>query len=152
MIIRIRIRYRILNIRTRIWTDLNSSKRIRSRIRSENIRTVFTPTLGIKISFGSIDLVDDQLGDLLFDPKRMEQEEETPIPSSCSLPHILNGDLLLGSQTQPLKTYHMVSLTNPSDLVMGSSIQTSDRVAIASTGPDRSLLEFPQCHLSRKGW
>jgi len=45
----------------------------------------FTP--GIKISFGSIDLVDDQLGDLLFDPKPIEQEKETPIPSSCSLPH-----------------------------------------------------------------
>jgi hypothetical protein len=34
----------MLNIRTRIWTDLNPSKRIRSRIRSENIRTVFIPT------------------------------------------------------------------------------------------------------------
>jgi len=32
---------RILNIRTRIRTDLNPFKRIRSRIRSENIRTVF---------------------------------------------------------------------------------------------------------------
>ena len=44
MIIRIRIRYRMLNIRTRIRTDLNSSKRIRSQIRSENIRTIFTPS------------------------------------------------------------------------------------------------------------
>jgi hypothetical protein len=34
----------MLNIRTRIWTDLNPSKRIRSRIRSENICTVFIPT------------------------------------------------------------------------------------------------------------
>jgi len=34
----------MLNIRTRIRTDLNISKRIRSRIRSENIRTVFIPT------------------------------------------------------------------------------------------------------------
>jgi len=34
----------MLNIRTRIQTDLNLSKRIRSRIRSENIRTVFIPT------------------------------------------------------------------------------------------------------------
>jgi hypothetical protein len=34
----------MLNIRTRIWTDLNPSKRISSRIRSENIRTVFIPT------------------------------------------------------------------------------------------------------------
>jgi len=42
--IRIRIRYRMLNIRTRIRTDLNSYKRIRSRIRSENIRTVFIPS------------------------------------------------------------------------------------------------------------
>ena len=33
----------MLNIRTRIRTDLNLSKRIRSRIRSENIRTVFIP-------------------------------------------------------------------------------------------------------------
>jgi hypothetical protein len=31
----------MLNIRTRIQTDLNPSKRIRSRIRSENVRTVF---------------------------------------------------------------------------------------------------------------
>ena len=31
----------MLNIRTRRWTDLNPSKRIRSQIRSENIRTVF---------------------------------------------------------------------------------------------------------------
>ena len=42
--IRIWIRYRILNIGTRIRIDLNPSKRIRSRIRSENIRTVFIPT------------------------------------------------------------------------------------------------------------
>jgi len=41
--IRTRIRYRMLNIRIRIRTDLNPSKRIRSRIRSENIRTVFIP-------------------------------------------------------------------------------------------------------------
>jgi hypothetical protein len=33
----------MLNIRTRIRTDLNPSKRIRSQIRSKNIRTVFTP-------------------------------------------------------------------------------------------------------------
>jgi len=33
----------MLNIRTRIRTDLNPSKRIQSRIRSENIRTVFIP-------------------------------------------------------------------------------------------------------------
>ena len=32
-----------MDIRTRIWTDLNPSKRIRFRIRSENIRTVFIP-------------------------------------------------------------------------------------------------------------
>jgi hypothetical protein len=41
--IRIRIRYQMLNIRTRIRTDLNTSKRIPSQIRSENIRTVFIP-------------------------------------------------------------------------------------------------------------
>ena len=40
----IRIRYRILNIRTRIRTDLNPFKWIRSWIRSENIRTIFIPT------------------------------------------------------------------------------------------------------------
>ena len=34
----------MLDIRTRIWTDLNPSKRIRFRIRSENIRTVFIPS------------------------------------------------------------------------------------------------------------
>ena len=34
----------MLNIQTRIRTYLNPSKWIRSRIRSENIRTVFTPT------------------------------------------------------------------------------------------------------------
>ena len=34
----------MLNIQTRIRTDLNPFKRIRSRIRSENIRTVFIPT------------------------------------------------------------------------------------------------------------
>ena len=42
--IQIRIRYRMLNIRTRIRTDLNLSKRIQSRIQSENIHTVFIPT------------------------------------------------------------------------------------------------------------
>jgi hypothetical protein len=42
--IRIRIRYWMLNIWTRIWTDLNPSKRIQFRIRSENIRTAFIPT------------------------------------------------------------------------------------------------------------
>jgi hypothetical protein len=31
----------MLNIQTRIQTDMNPSKRIRSRIRSENIRTIF---------------------------------------------------------------------------------------------------------------
>jgi hypothetical protein len=35
----------MLNIRIRIRIDLNPSKRIRSRIRSENIRTVFIPSL-----------------------------------------------------------------------------------------------------------
>jgi hypothetical protein len=35
----------MLNIRTRIRTNLNPSKRIRSRIRSENIRTVFIPAI-----------------------------------------------------------------------------------------------------------
>ena len=39
--IRIRIQYRMLNIRTQIRIDLNPFKRIRCRIRSENIRTVF---------------------------------------------------------------------------------------------------------------
>jgi hypothetical protein len=34
----------MLNIRTRIRTNYNPSKRIRSRIRSENIRTIFLPT------------------------------------------------------------------------------------------------------------
>ena len=34
----------MLNIRTQIRTDLNLSKRIRSRIRSKNIRTVFIST------------------------------------------------------------------------------------------------------------
>jgi hypothetical protein len=33
----------MLNIWTRIWTYINSSKRIRSRKRSKNIRTVFIP-------------------------------------------------------------------------------------------------------------
>jgi hypothetical protein len=47
--IRIRIRYRMLNIRTRIRTDLNPSKRIRSRIRSENICTVFIPTCTLSL-------------------------------------------------------------------------------------------------------
>ena len=36
----------MLNIRNRIRTDLNTSKWIRSRIRSENIRTVFTRASG----------------------------------------------------------------------------------------------------------
>jgi hypothetical protein len=40
--IQIWIRYRMLNIRTRMLTDLNPSKWIRSRMRSKNIRTVFT--------------------------------------------------------------------------------------------------------------
>ena len=40
----IQIRYQMLNIRTRIRTDLNSFKRIRSRIRFENIST-FYPTV-----------------------------------------------------------------------------------------------------------
>jgi vacuolar-type H+-ATPase subunit D/Vma8 len=35
----------MLDIRTRIRTDLNPSKRIRFQIRSENIHTVFIPTL-----------------------------------------------------------------------------------------------------------
>ena len=34
----------MLDIRTRIRTDLNPSKWIRFRIRSENIRTVFIPS------------------------------------------------------------------------------------------------------------
>ena len=34
----------MLDIRTRIRTDLNPSKRIRFRIQSENIRTVFIPS------------------------------------------------------------------------------------------------------------
>ena len=34
----------MLDIRTRIRIDLNPSKRIRFRIRSENIHTVFIPT------------------------------------------------------------------------------------------------------------
>ena len=50
MSIWIRIRYRMLNIRTRIWTDLNTSKRIRTRIRSENIRIVFKDENGTEIS------------------------------------------------------------------------------------------------------
>ena len=37
-------KYPMLNIQTRIRTDLNPSKRIRSRIRSENIHTVFIPS------------------------------------------------------------------------------------------------------------
>ena len=36
----------MLDIRTRIRTDLNPSKRIRFRIRSKNIRTVFIPRDG----------------------------------------------------------------------------------------------------------
>jgi hypothetical protein len=38
------MRYQMFNIRTQIRTDLNPSKRIRSRIRPENIRTIFIPT------------------------------------------------------------------------------------------------------------
>ena len=37
-----------VDIRTRIRTDLNPSKWIRFRIRSENIRTVFIPTLHLE--------------------------------------------------------------------------------------------------------
>ena len=35
---------RILNVRTRIRSDLNPPKRIRTRIRTDNIRTFYTPT------------------------------------------------------------------------------------------------------------
>jgi hypothetical protein len=45
--IRIPIWYRRLNIRTRIWVDLNSSKWIESRIWSENIRTIFIPSCNV---------------------------------------------------------------------------------------------------------
>jgi hypothetical protein len=45
--IQIRIRYRILNIRTWIRTDLNLSKWIRSRIQSKNICTAFIPTRSV---------------------------------------------------------------------------------------------------------
>ena len=42
--IRIWIQYRMLDIQTRIRTYLNPSKRIRFRIRSENIRSIFIPS------------------------------------------------------------------------------------------------------------
>ena len=41
----------VSDIRTRIRTDLNPSKRIRFRIRSENIRTVFIPTCYATLAF-----------------------------------------------------------------------------------------------------
>jgi len=58
---RIQIRYRILNIQIQIRTDLNYSKRIRSRIRLENIYTFFTikkkktgPRCGLLLSVGPL--------------------------------------------------------------------------------------------------
>ena len=69
----------MLNIRTRIRTDLNLSKRIRSRIRSENIRTVFIPKArGVQ----SRDYVD------------RSEECVRPVRSHASLPTRKDGAIL----------------------------------------------------------
>jgi hypothetical protein len=88
----------MLNIRTRIQTDLKPSKQIQSRIRSENIRTIFIHTRGRRE--GQTRSTADHLilkkKQIIFSKKRRRQEEDqrvwtlpSPVPTQqCRVPDI----------------------------------------------------------------